>query len=94
MPTPRLRIEPGDVPAGAAARRLGLDPAHFDAVLPRLLARGFPEPDPDTGLFDLEAIDRWRRLRHPRLYPELTAAPAARDAATVVAGRLARMRGG
>lgn len=94
MPAPRFRVDPADVPAPVAARRLGLDAAAFAELLPRLAARGFPGPDPDTGLFDLEAIDRWRRLRHPRLYPELTAAPAARDAASVVSDRLARMRGG
>jgi hypothetical protein len=91
MPTPRFRVDPADVPAPVAARRLGLDAAVFAELLPRLVVRGFPEPDPDTGLFDLEAIDRWRRLRHPRLFPELTAAPGARDAGAVHAERLARM---
>ena len=94
MPTPRFRVDPADVPAPVAARRLGLDAAAFAGLLPRLVARGFPEADPDTGLYDLEAIDRWRRLRHPRLFPELTAAPAARDAGAVFGERLARMQRG
>ena len=75
--TPRFRVTPGDVPAEVAARRMGLTLAVFESLLPRLVERGFPPADPVTGHFDLEAIDRWRHLRHPRLFPELTAAPAA-----------------
>lgn len=95
--TIRHRVDPLDVPSDKAARRLGLGEAEFIAILPRLMSRGFPSPDPDTGMFDLEAIDRWRRRRHPHLFPEdgaLTPLPSARDAAEVVSGRLARMRGG
>ncbi len=33
--------------------------AVFHEKLPNLIARGFPPPDPDTGNFDLHAIDRW-----------------------------------
>ena len=43
----RFRIEPRDVPAQEAARRLGKTLAEFDAILPKLIARGFPKPDPD-----------------------------------------------
>lgn len=59
-----FRVEPGDVPAGKAARRLHLTRDRFTEILPRLLARGFPAADPDTGMFDLEEIDRWRKGRH------------------------------
>jgi hypothetical protein len=64
----RFRVDPGDVPPEKAARRLHLTVERFNEVLPRLLARGFPPADPDTGNFDLEAIDQWRKLRTPALF--------------------------
>lgn len=94
----RYRVDPADVSPEKAARRLGLALSEFEARLPRLLSRGFPPPDPDTGNYDLEAIDRWRRRRHPHLFPEqhdvLTAPPVARDAADVVGARIARLKAG
>jgi hypothetical protein len=60
----RFRVDPGDVPPEKAARRMHLSPERFNELLPRLLARGFPPADPDTGMYDLEAIDAWRRTRH------------------------------
>lgn len=72
----RFKVEPGDVPPEKAARRLHLTLERFQEVLPRLLARGFPIPDPDTGMFDLEAIDLWRRSRHPGLFGSSASAPA------------------
>lgn len=60
----RFSVQPGDVPAQAAARRMGMSLNEFVAVLPNLVARGFPKPDPDTHNFDLDAIDAWRRARH------------------------------
>jgi hypothetical protein len=60
----RYPIDPRDVPAKKAARRLHLTLARFNELLPKLIKRGFPEPDPDTGMFDLDAIDLWRRSRH------------------------------
>lgn len=90
-------VAPGDVPAELAARRMGLDKASFETALPQLQRRGFPLPDPDTGLYDLDAIEAWRRRRHAHLYGDmqaLTALPTARDAADVVASRLARLRNG
>lgn len=64
----RYRVDPGDVPAEKAARRLHLTLEQFRQKLPRLIERGFPPPDPDTGMFDLDAIDLWRKGRNPRLY--------------------------
>jgi hypothetical protein len=64
----RFRVDPGDVPADKAARRLHLTLAQFYDVLPKLLLRGFPAADPDTGMFDLDAIDAWRKLRNPKLW--------------------------
>jgi hypothetical protein len=61
----RFRVDPGDVPTEKAARRLHLTAARFAELLPDLIARGFPPADPDTGMYDLEAIDLWRKNRHP-----------------------------
>jgi hypothetical protein len=71
----RYRVDPGDVPADKAARRLHLTPERFAELLPKLSGRGFPAPDPDTGMYDLEAIDLWRKSRNPRLFG-LTPSPA------------------
>jgi hypothetical protein len=76
-PDIRFRVEPGDIPAEKVARRLHLTPAQFESVRPRLFMRGFPRPDPDTGMYCLEAIDRWQYLRHPSLFPELAAGSEA-----------------
>jgi len=86
----------GDVPPAVAARRLALSLEAFETALPSLLSRGFPVPDPDTGNFDLEAIDAWRRSRNPHLFPSdrLIVGRTARDASDVVPNRLARVRGG
>jgi hypothetical protein len=72
----RFRVDPGDVPPEKAARRLHLTLARFNELQPNLRKRGFPAPDPDTGMFDLEEIDRWRRARHHPEEPE-PAVPAA-----------------
>jgi hypothetical protein len=88
----RFRIEPRDVPLEVAARRLGKARAELEAVLPDLLARGFPQADPTTGNFDLAAIDRWCDARHPHLFGGR--AMQARDARDVVQNRLAKLRAG
>jgi hypothetical protein len=62
----RFRIEARDVPPEMVARRLGKTLAEFEAVLGKLIARGFPAADPDTGNFDLHAIDRWCDREHRR----------------------------
>jgi hypothetical protein len=76
----RFRVDPGDVPPEKAGRRLGLTLDQFNEVLPRLLARGFPVPDPDTGNFGLEAIDQWRKMRTPALFGLTGESPGAQDA--------------
>lgn len=86
----RHRIDPGDVPPALAARRLGLTETQFLAMLPELSIRGFPPPDPTTGMFDLDAIDAWRRARNPHLF--LTHNPPSRDARIVVPSRLEEQR--
>lgn len=90
----RFHLPPGgDVPPAVAARRLGLSLAEFQLALPKLQERKppFPAADPDTGNFDLEAIDAWRRARFPQLF--LTSPSGALDAASVVGERVARIRG-
>ena len=90
---PRFRLLPGgDVPATIAAQRMGMMPEAFRAALPNLIARGFPKPDPDTGNFDMDAIDAWRRTRHPHLFAG-RAEFGARDASTVASDRIAAQRG-
>ena len=60
-PRVRSRVEARDVPAVKAARRLHLPLDVFLQKLPELLRRGFPPADVTTGMFDLDAIDAWRR---------------------------------
>jgi hypothetical protein len=87
----RFSVHPGDVPASMAARRMGMTLGALNTALPNLIARGFPKPDPDTGNYDLDAIDAWRRLRNPHLF-STAITMGARDASTVVQDRLASMR--
>jgi hypothetical protein len=89
----RFRVDPRDVPAEVAARRLGKSVADFEALLPKLIARGFPAPDPDTGNFDMVAIDRWCDARHAHLFGG-AAAMQARDASAVARDRIEAMRRG
>ncbi|QRE77366.1 hypothetical protein [Methylobacterium aquaticum] len=93
-PDIRFRVEPGDVPAEKAARRLHLTPAAFEACKVRLFMRGFPRPDPDTGMYDLDAIDQWRRRRHPSLFSDLTAGGEAPTPATPKVDLVERAREG
>lgn len=87
----RFRVEPRDVPREAAARRIGLTLEQFDIQYANLVARGFPAFDPDTGHFDLHAIDRWCDARHPHLFGG-SAVMRARDANTVVRDRIEKLK--
>lgn len=89
----RIHIEPRDVPAEIAARRLGKSLVEFQMLLPNLIARGFPSPDRDTGNFDMVAIDRWCDARHPHLFGD-RGEMQARDASAVAKDRIAEMRSG
>ena len=82
------------MPREAVARRLGVPEAKFEACYPNLLARGFPPPDPDTGNFDLHAVDRWMDARNPHLFGSSAAMMQARDASTVARERIARLKAG
>jgi hypothetical protein len=79
----RYAVEPRDVPACKAARRLHLTLQEFRAKLPNLMERGFPGPDPTTGMFFLPAIDKWMEARSP-----LT--DASGDVSDVISNRLER----
>jgi hypothetical protein len=83
----------GDVGASAVAELLGLSVSDFEARWPALRDRGFPEPDPTTGLYCVEGVDRWRLRRHTQLFPELTTAPTATHADAVFDHRLRRLNG-
>jgi hypothetical protein len=86
-PSPiRFKVVPLDVPAIKAARRLHLTLPQFQEKLPELLRRGFPSPDPTTGMFFLPAIDRWMESRAP-----LTMASALQDDAIIINARIARL---
>jgi hypothetical protein len=86
----RLRVAVRDVPITKAARHLGLTIDQFRAKLPELYRRNFPSPDPTTGMFDLEAIDRWQDARNPQIFSQ-SAVDAPIDARTVAKERLARL---
>jgi hypothetical protein len=83
----------GDVAPSVIAQRLGLPLADFESRRQELHSRGFPAPDPTTGCYCIEAVDRWRLLRHKSLFPELLAAPAAVDASAVFDDRLRGLNG-
>lgn len=87
----RFKVDPRDVPAEAAARRLGVDLSDFMDRLPDLLARGFPSPDPTTHNYDLKAIDAWMDRRSGL---GALSTPIAKDAASVVAKRLEALHHG
>lgn len=95
----REQLPLGDGSAADAARMLGLSDARFAELRPQLTRRGFPLPDQDTGLFDLDAVNAWRRQRNPHLFTEatgdgLTPKPPARDAQGVVGERIRGMSRG
>jgi hypothetical protein len=91
MARPARIPDRGDVPPTTAAQRLGMSLADFEMRRAELERRGFPEADPTTGRYCIEAVDRWRLRRFPRLFPELTAASAAVHAGAVFEDRLRRL---
>ena len=93
MSRPPRIPERGDVAVPLVAKLLGMSPNEFVLSRGDLERRGFPEPDPTTGLYCIEAVDRWRLRRYPKLFPELTTAPTAVDAATVFVERMGRHGG-
>jgi hypothetical protein len=94
MSRPARIPDRGDVSPTLAAQRLGMSLVDFEARRGELQRRGFPDPDPTTGSYCIEAVDRWRLRRFPRLFPELTVSPVAVDARAVIDDRLRAMEGG
>jgi hypothetical protein len=93
MSRPTRIPDRGDVPPAMAAQRLGLSLVDFEARRTELERRGFPGADPTTGRYCIEAVDRWRLRRFPRLFPELTVSPAAVDAEAVFEERMRQFNG-
>ena len=60
----RLHVDPRDVPPEKVARRLHPSLSAVEGIKPRLLMRRFPRPDPDAGMYDLDAVGRRRNDRH------------------------------
>lgn len=88
----KFRVEPRDVPPQYAARLLGLTLLEFNEKLSRLIGRGFPAADVDTGNFDLAAINRWQDERNSHLFGGQKM--QGFDARTVAKDRIAKMREG
>lgn len=82
----RFKIEPRDIPAEKAARRLHLSLDEFRTKLPELLTRGFPPADPTTGMFYLPAIDQWMARRFDQ-----SACDNAAKNQDIISNRIARL---
>jgi hypothetical protein len=93
MSRPARTPERGDVAPSVAAQRLGISLADFEISRGELERRGFPEPDATTGRYCIEAVDRWRLRRFPKLFPELTASHAAVDAGAIFEQRMRQLHG-
>jgi hypothetical protein len=91
--TIRFKVDPRDVPPEKAARRLHLTLAEFNEVKAELYTRGFPRPDPTTGMYDLVAIEAWQDARSG-LTPALTTPEVPRNAADVYKDRVGRLANG
>jgi hypothetical protein len=93
MSRPTRIPDRGDVTLAIVAQRLGLSAVDFEVMRPELERRGFPSADSTTGRYCIEAVDRWRLRRHPKLFPELTAGQQAVHAESVFEERLRRLGG-
>ena len=62
----RYTVPPRDVPPTKIARLLHLTLAEFEARLPELIRRGFPQADRTTGHYDLKVVNEWMDRRHER----------------------------
>jgi hypothetical protein len=82
----RFKVEPRDIPAVKAARRLHLSLDEFRTKLPELLGRGFPPADPTTGMFYLPAIDQWMARRFDQ-----SACNNSKNEQDIISSRIARL---
>lgn len=90
---PRRPSREPDLTAEQVARALGYADTRDFIQRADDYARAGLRPDPITGRYDPDGFDRWRRLRNPHLFQDLTPIRGARDAASVVNERLARIGG-
>ena len=73
----KFAVQPRCVPLEKAAKRLHLSPSDFMAIRDRLEKRRFPRSDPDTGMYDLAAIDAWLDAQSGLRTPDQAADPVA-----------------
>jgi hypothetical protein len=73
----------GDVAASLVAELLGLSLTDFEARRPALREHGFPEQDPITGLYCIEAVDTCKLCLHPHRFPEMARTPIGAHADAV-----------
>ena len=66
----------------------------FEARKVALFDRGFPQPDPTTGMYDMVAINAWMDQRHPLTSGVSTERQTARNPADVAAERQRRLFNG
>ncbi|WP_169193723.1 hypothetical protein [Devosia sp. MC1541] len=72
------------MPPAKAAHRIGVTEMRFKEFYAELLKYGFPLPDPVTGNFDLDAIDRYIAKRNPKLMGEQDDGEAITDEAEML----------
>ncbi|MGB3024423.1 hypothetical protein [Paradevosia shaoguanensis] len=87
----RFHVQPRCTPIEVVARRLGLTLARFQELLPEYRRLGFPVPDPVSGNYDLEAIDRYIDAQNPSLFPQTYAPDRAITDRAVIKQRLAAL---
>jgi ABC-type glycerol-3-phosphate transport system substrate-binding protein len=76
-----------------AARRLGISVNDFKERIDAFEKAGFPSPDPVTGHYDIEAIDRYIEARNPKLFGKPDDGGAITDP-SVIKQRIAQMSAG
>ncbi|MFD2646393.1 hypothetical protein ACFSX5_01135 [Devosia albogilva] len=87
----RFHVQPRCVPPAVAARRIGLSEARFRDLAGDLLGHGFPLPDPVTGNYDLEAIDRYIDRRNAELLAKEPEDDGPLTDSNVIMARIAAM---
>jgi hypothetical protein len=80
----------GDVAVTLVAELLGLSLTDFEARQSALREGGFAKPDSTTGLYCIEAVNRWRSCLHPHLFPELPSTRTAPQSDAVFGERFRR----
>lgn len=92
---PRAEALMPDLKLTTVARLLGYaSERDLTSRLQDYIERGMPAPDPHTRRVDPVAFERWRRLRAPHLFPELSQASSAMDPRRLWAERRAKWQDG